>query len=171
MGVPPYFFEKLFLRNTLATMMIWPCNTNLLLGGSLCLFCLHMVRLKSIQRITLTTKMATPALTKFLTFPCSVCNCTTMAPQFQRQLPEKYHCIFFMKVFMLRSEGEKNVKMKLKSLLLKKESITGNSCGKVKVVYLQRRMHRGCCCGRGRTLAVAFCCHSLLMASWRWKHT
>ena len=71
-----------------------------------------------------------------------------------------------------KREGEKNVKMKLKILIVKKESITGSSCGKVKVVYLQRRMHRGCCCERGRTLAVAFCRHSLLMmASWRLKHT
>ena len=71
-----------------------------------------------------------------------------------------------------KRERGKNVKMKLKILLLKKESITGNSCVKVKEVYLQRRMHRGCCCERGRTLAVAFCRHSLLlMASCRLKHT
>ena len=177
-GVPHYFFEKksVFEKHP-SNQDDPPFNTNLrlLLGGSLCLFCLLMVRLKSIQSKTLTTKMANPALSTFLIVP-SNCNCKMMEPPAWRQLPEKYHCLFSWGCWcwkvQRKREGEKNVKMKLKSLLLKKESITGNSCGKVKVVYLQRRMHRGCCCGRGRTLAVPFCRHSLLMmASCRLKHT
>ena len=156
--------------------MIRPCNTNLRLlpGGSLCLFCLRMVRLKSIQSRTLTTKMVIPALSTFLIFP-SNCNTPTVKQKCRRQLPEKYHCLFFMRVLMLKSAKKKRRREECKDEIekppFKKESITGSSCGKVKVVYLQRRMHRGCCCGRGRTLAVAFCRHSLLMASWRLKHS